>query len=137
MDSDAAEEEYTDLFIGVGKAECNLHASYWIRDSAERPLVGVRAHLTTLGLARKDGVHLYEDHLAALFETMRILICGADDRQPASISTQRDFFNRRIGPWAGDCCDAIVQSQIANYYRRVAQFSSLFLAIERDSLAIE
>ena len=137
MDAEAAEQEYTDLFIGVGKAECNLHASYWIRDSAERPLVGVRADLATLGLARKDGAHLYEDHLAALCETMRILICGTDERQPAPIATQRDFFDRRIGPWAEDCCNAITQVQIANYYRRVAQLGSLFLAVERDSLSIE
>jgi len=137
MDAEAAEQEYTDLFVGVGKAECNLHASYWIRDSAERPLVGVRADLAMLGLERKEGVSVYEDHLAALFETMRILICGTDERQPAPISTQRDFFDRRIGSWAEDCCNAITQAQIANYYLRVAQFTTFFLAVERDSLAIE
>jgi TorA maturation chaperone TorD len=137
MDAEAAEQEYTDLFIGVGKAECNLHASYWIRDTAERPLVGVRADLAALGLARLEGVTLYEDHLGALFETMRILICGTPQRPPSDLATQRDFFNRRIGSWAVSCCDAITQVQIANYYRRVAQFTVLFVAIERDSFAVE
>ncbi len=59
MDADAAEQEYTELFIGVGKAECNLHASYWVRDAAQRPLVAVRADLADLGLERRvavDGV---------------------------------------------------------------------------------
>ena len=41
MDAEAAEQEYTDLFVGVGKAECNLHAAYWIPDAAQRPLVNM------------------------------------------------------------------------------------------------
>ena len=53
-----------------------------------------------LGLARQPGSTLYEDHLAALFETMRILIAGAAERRPASIATQRAFSTRRIAPWA-------------------------------------
>jgi TorA maturation chaperone TorD len=137
MDAEAAEQEYTDLFIGVGKEECNLHSAYWIRDAAVRPLVAVRADLAELGLGRREGVTLYEDHLAALFETMRILITGADERHPAPLPTQRDFFSRRIAPWAEACCDAITQSPVANYYRRVAEFTTLFVAIERDSFAME
>jgi TorA maturation chaperone TorD len=137
MDAEAAEQEYTDLFIGVGKAECNLHAGYYLRDAAERPLVGVRADLAQLGLGRRDGVTLYEDHLAALLETMRMLIAGADERQPAPLATQQGFFTRRIAPWAEACCDAITQSPVANYYRRVAEFTSVFVAIERDSFAME
>jgi TorA maturation chaperone TorD len=137
MDAEAAEQEHTDLFVGVGKAECNLHASYWMRDAAEPPLAAIRGEFAGLGLARRHGSALYEDHLAALFETMRILICGADGRPPTPIAVQRDFFNRWIGPWALDCCAAVTQSQIANYYRCVAQFTCLFLAVERDSLAIE
>ena len=30
MDAEAAEQEYTDLFIGVGQSEVNLHASHWL-----------------------------------------------------------------------------------------------------------
>ena len=29
MDAEAAAQEYTDLFIGVGKSEVNLHGSHW------------------------------------------------------------------------------------------------------------
>jgi len=137
MDAEAAEQEYTDLFIGVGKAECSLLASYWLRDAAEPPLVAIRTELATLGLARRPGSVTYEDHLAALMETMRILICGTDGRVPAPVAVQPDFFNRWIGPWASECCSAITQSPIANYYRRVAEFTHCFVAVERDSLAIE
>ena len=137
MDAEAAEQEYTDLFVGVGKAECNLHASYWLPSALPRPLVGIRAELAEIGLARRDGSALYEDHLGALCETMRILIAGTDERRPADLATQRSFFARWIEISAFSCCDAIYASPIANYYRRVAEFTGLFLAVERDSLAIE
>lgn len=137
-DAEAVEQEYTDLFIGVGKAECNLHASYWTRDAgAEPPLVALRAELAAMGLARQGGSAPYEDHLAALCETMRILVAGAAGRSPETISTQRAFFARRIAPWVEECCTAIAQCPIANYYVQVAQFTNLFMALERDSFAIE
>lgn len=137
MDADAAEQEYTDLFIGVGKAECNLHASYWMPDAAPRPLVAVRDELAALGLGRVQGAAVYEDHLGALCETMRILVAGADERRPAPLVTQRRFFERFLDGWTAECCDAITQSPVANYYRRVAEFTGLYLALERDSFAMD
>jgi TorA maturation chaperone TorD len=137
MDAEAADQEYTELFIGVGKAELNLHASFWVRDTAVRPLVAVRATLAELGLGRAPHAVVYEDHLGALCETMRILVTGAPERAPAPIDVQRRFFERHLAPWAISCCDALSHSAVANYYVRVGEFASAFLAVERDSLAIE
>jgi TorA maturation chaperone TorD len=138
MDAEAATMEYTELFVGVGKSACNLHASYWSPEaSLVHPLVGVRAELAGLGLGRQSGSAIYEDHLSALCETMRILIAGAPGRAPSPISTQRAFFERWMSKWIAPCCDAIRQCSVANYYVHVAQFTSCFLAVERDSLAIE
>lgn len=138
MDARAADDEYTNLFIGVGKSDCNLHASYWISEATlQRPLVAVRADLAELGLARQADSPVYEDHLAALCETMRILIAGVAGRPPEPVATQKAFFERRIDPWAFDCCDAIRECPVANYYLHVASFAYCFLAVERDSLAIE
>lgn len=138
MDAEAAEQEYTDLFVGVGKSELNLHASYWTPGHVmEKPLADLRTELAELGLVRQPGSTLYEDNLAALCETMRILVAGRDDRPPAPIATQRAFFERRIAPWVFNCCDAIRKSSVANYYRRVAELASLFMAIERDSFSID
>ena len=137
-DAEAVEQEYTDLFVGVGKAECSLHGSYWTRDAgAEPPLVGLRTELARLGLARQGGSTLYEDHLGALCETMRILVAGTGARPPETIAAQRAFFERWIGPWVNDCCTAVRESPIANYYAQVAQFTDMFMALERDSFAIE
>jgi len=137
MDAEAAEQEYTDLFVGVGKAECNLHASYWMPESARRPLVAVRAELAMLGLARINESAVYEDHLGALCETMRLLIAGAPGRAAEPISVQKQFFEEFLSDWIDRCCGAITQCSVANYYLRVAEFTSLFMAVERDSLAID
>jgi TorA maturation chaperone TorD len=137
-DAAAARLEYDELFIGVGKSEVNLHASHWLTGfMMEKPLVDVRTTLAELGLGRRDAVTLVEDHLAALCETMRLLIAGDDGRNPLPLSQQRDFFERHIGPWSFRCCSAINKSPVANYYRAVAQFTYCYLALERDSLAME
>jgi len=138
MDADAAEQEYTDLFIGVGRSNVDLHASHWVTEAtSEKPLVAVRSDLARLGLARLAGSTLYEDHLSVLCETMRMLVAGDAERGPAPIATQRAFFERHIVPWVFDCCNAIRECPLANYYRRVGEFTSLYMAVERDSLAIE
>ncbi len=138
MDADAADQEYTDLFVGVGKCEVNLHASYWLTGfMMEKPLVELRTDLVKLKLARRPGATILEDHLAALCETMRVLIAGDGARDPAPIATQRDFFERHLAPWVFLCCDATTQSPLANYYVRVAQLTISFMAVERYALAIE
>ena len=138
MDVDAAAQEYTDLFVGVGKSAVNPHGSHWISGfMMEKPLAELRTTLAELGLARDPGVTMLEDHLAAVFETMRILIAGRGDRRPVPAADQQAFFASHIAPWVFICCDAIQQCPVANYYRRVAEFVSLFLAIERDSLAMD
>ena len=138
MDADAAAQEYTDLFIGVGQCEVNLHGSHWIAGAMlERPLAELRGALAALGLGRRRDVVMLEDHLSALFETMRLLVAGEGDRRPASVATQRAFFERHIAPWAFLCCSAIHQSSIANYYSRVAELTTQFMALDRDALAME
>jgi len=137
-DAEAATREYDDLFIGVGKSEVNLHGSHWLTGfMMEKPLADVRATLAAFGLGRRGGVTLVEDHLSALCETMRILIAGDEDRAPVPVTQQREFFERHIEPWAFKCCSAIFNCPVANYYRQVAQFTDCYLALERDSLAME
>jgi len=137
MDAEAAEQEHTDLFVGVGKAECNLHASHWTPEAAQRPLVALRDELAALGLARAHESAVYEDHLGALCEAMRLLIAGAPGRASQPLTVQRQFFDRFLSGWVDRCCDAITQSPVANYYARVAEFTCLFMAVERDSFAID
>jgi TorA maturation chaperone TorD len=137
MDALAAEEEYQELFIGVGKSLVSLHASGYVSPTRGSVLAELRAALSRLGLSRREGVSVYEDHLAAICETMRVLIGGAAGIEPCPFVQQREFFAVYVSPWVGLCCSAIKISPIANYYRRVAEFTELFVALERDSFAIE
>jgi TorA maturation chaperone TorD len=116
MDAGAASEEFQTLFIGVGRSEVSLYASHYLGPQSGRPLAEIRA---------------------ALAETMRMLVAGDDERPPAELARQRMFFDRHVVSWVFACCTAIDQSSVANYYRRVAQFSRCFLALERDSLAMD
>ena len=137
MDAEAAADEYQDLFTGVGKSEVSLFASGYVSRTGGSVLADVRAALVQLGLGKQEGTSLYEDHLAAVCETMRVLIGGAPGVEPCPFEQQREFFAGYVSPWVSACCDAIEISPIANYYRRVAEFTQYFMAIERDSFAIE
>ncbi len=79
----------------------------------------------------------FEDHIAVMLETMRMLVAGDAVRAPAAIRDQRLFFERYLAPWAFECCTAIRDSSVANLYRDVAQFTRCFLALERDSFAMD
>ena len=138
MDQDAASEEFEKLFVGVGKAPVNLHASHHLTGfMMEQPLADVRSALATLGFARVETQTVVEDHLAALTEVMRLLIVGGNGVQSSSVSVQRQFFTAHIEPWFDVCCTAIVKSPLANFYVVVAQFGSCFLQMERDAFAID
>jgi TorA maturation chaperone TorD len=137
MDPAAAADEYQTLFVGVGKSEVSVHGSAYVKSPGTSPLIEVRASLAKLGLARQRGVNVYEDHLATVCETMRALITGAGQGEPFAFAEQREFFESHVKPWVFNCCTAIQKSPVANYYCRVAEFTQVFMAIERDSFAIE
>lgn len=136
MDPEAAGTEYLDLFIGVGASEVSPHASAYEKVPGRQPLVEIRTALARLGLSRQVGNALYEDHVAAVFATMRVLITGAGTPGSFTFDDQRAFFAAHVDSWVDSCCDAIKGRTLANYYKRVAQLTKAFMAIERDSFAI-
>lgn len=134
---DAAREEFQALFVGVGRSEVSLYASHYVGPQSGRPLAELRASLAKLGLARRPESNEFEDHLSLVLETMRMLVAGDGERVPAPIGEQTRFFERHVLPWTTDCCTAISTNSVANYYRRVAEFTQCFVGLERDSLALE
>jgi TorA maturation chaperone TorD len=133
----AVRDEYQTLFVGVGRSEVSLYASHYIGPQSGRPLAELRASLARLGLGRRPESNEFEDHLSIVLETMRMLVAGDGERVPATLEVQQAFFDRHLSPWAADCCNAISLNSIANYYRRVAEFAHCFVALERDSFALE
>lgn len=137
IDADAARREYQDLFIGVGKSEVNLHASYYLTGfMMEEPLAEVRTTMVRLGLARRADIGLVEDHLATLFGVSRALILGTQDRAPQPVATQQIFFEQHLASWYARCCAAIEASAIANLYRLVAKLTTIFLGLEAEAFTI-
>ena len=136
--AEAVADEYQTLFVGVGQSEVSLHGSAYAKARNGGPLlVQVRASLDQLHLARQPGVTMFEDHIAAVFETMRVVILGDGRPDGFAFDVQREFYRANIEPWVCSCCDAIYNNPIAMYYARVAQFCSDLMAIERDSFSIE
>lgn len=73
----AVEEEYQDLFIGIGRGEIVPFGSWYLTGSLmEMPLAHLRRDLMQLGFAREDNVKEPEDHIAALLEVMAMLVEG-------------------------------------------------------------
>ncbi|KOO03444.1 TorD/DmsD family molecular chaperone [Vibrio nereis] len=124
-DLEALEDEYQDLFIGIGRGEVIPFAS-WHRTGSlmEKPLAAIRHDLELLGLTREDEVKEPEDHIAALCEVMA-LISSEDDE------LQQVFFNEHIATWFTAFVEQIKQAEHAKFYLAVANFAHAFLTLEQ------
>ena len=132
-DPQTVREEFDVAFVGVGKADVIPYASYHLSGFLnDRPLVDLREHLASLGLARRPGIGETEDHLSALCETMAWLIAG--NAAPArDIAAQREFFSRFLAPWYESLADTIEHSGVTDYYKHAGRLLREFLAIERQA----
>lgn len=129
----ALEEEYFDLFIGVGRGELLPYGSYYLAGFLyEKPLARLRADMRRLAIARAEGVHEPEDHIAALMEMMSGLITGAFG-EPAALATQRQFFAAHIGSWAPRFFEDLESAEAADFYRSVGRVARQFVAIEAEA----
>ena len=134
--AEQADDEYTELFIGVGKPEVFLYGSYYQAGFMnEKPLVVLRDDLRRHGLERAEGITETEDHLATLCEVMRYLIAG-DDVAVARIEEQRAFFQRHLAPWVDTACAAVLQHPRAALYADVAGLAKAFFDVERLALEL-
>lgn len=134
--AEQADDEYTELFIGVGKPEVFLYGSYYQAGFMnEKPLVVLRDDLRRYGLERAEGITGTEDHLATLCEVMRYLIAG-DDVAVARVEEQRAFFQRHLAPWVDTACDAVLQHPRAAFYADVAGLAKAFFDVERLALEL-
>jgi len=132
-DPKTLEQEYFDLFIGVGRGELLPYGSYYLAGFLyEKPLARLRGDMRRLGIARAAGVHEPEDHISALMEMMSGLIAGAFG-EPADIATQRDFFAAHLGSWGLRFCEDLEAAKAAGFYRAVGGLARRFLAIEAEA----
>ncbi|MCY1352584.1 chaperone protein TorD [compost metagenome] len=129
------EEEYRQLFVGVGRQDVFLYGSFYLTGFLnERPLVALREDLARYGLERHDGVSETEDHIATLCEVMRFLVAG-DDLSVSNLGEQQRFYAQHLQPWVGALCDAVTAHPQARFYRSVAGLLAAFASVE--ALALE
>jgi TorA maturation chaperone TorD len=126
------EDEYQDLFIGVGRGELMPYGSWYLTGFLmEQPLARLRGELSQLGFARRDGVKEPEDHAAALCDVMAMISTGED---AAPLDVQTGFFSRHIAPWMGRFFRDMQQAPSARFYRAVGQLGEQFVALEGQHL---
>jgi len=131
-----AEHEFNRLFIGLQRGEVVPYASFYLTGFLQdRPLVNLRAEMSSLGLVRSPGVPEPEDHIAAIAEIMAGLIDGRFGT-PATTSDQHRFFTRHIDAWAPKFFEDLEHAEGAVLYRPLGTFGRLFLDIERDAFAL-
>ena len=127
------ENEHTLLFVGTGKAQVTPYLSkYVLRHQADTPLADVREALRRLGIARREGVGEYEDHVAGMLETMRYLI--AVQRQ--DLKVQRGFFERFVYDGAVGFTAALSDSEHASFYKLVARLTRVFMDVEKNAFSM-
>jgi len=122
----SAEDEYQELFIGIGRGEIMPFGSWYLTGSImELPLAHLRRDLAQLGFQRDESVKEPEDHFAALLEVMTMLVEGGDEH------LQKTFFNRHIGSWFERFCVDLKAAKNAAFYTAVGELALQFLTVEK------
>ncbi|MGA1024866.1 MAG: TorD/DmsD family molecular chaperone [Lutimaribacter sp.] len=127
------ESEYNRLFIGLGRGELLPYASYYLTGFLnEKPLSLLRQDMTAQGLARAQNVFEPEDNIASLMEMMGAMIVGRFGT-PADLNTQKTFFNKHIGPWAGHFFSDLEGAKNSVFYAPVGTVGRLFMDVEVEA----
>lgn len=134
--AEAAEDEFTTLFIGLSRGELVPFGSYYLTGFLhEKPLAALRADLAEMGITVEDEVSEPEDHIAILAEVMQALIDGSLGA-PASLAEQKRFFAAHIESWAGRFFADLERCPAAGFYRPVGALGRLFLDVEAQAFAM-
>lgn len=129
----AIDDEYHDLFIGLGRGELIPYASWYLTGYLmEKPLSILRDDLKALGFERDESVVEPEDHVAALCEVMSLLISDEE----VTAETQTIFFEKHLIEWINRFFDDLSTAESAVFYRAVGRFGSAFLNLEKQYLLV-
>ncbi|UTZ30822.1 molecular chaperone [Vibrio campbellii] len=127
---EALEDEYQDLFIGIGRGEVMPFGSWHMTGAMmEKPLAEIRHDLELLGFERDENVKEPEDHIAALCEVMSMLTVEEEDLQQA-------VFNKHIAPWFNSFTQQLENAESANFYKPAAQLCEAFLTLEQMRFSV-
>ena len=126
------EQEFNDLFIGVGKGEVVPYGSWHLTGFLmEQPLSDLRDDLRALGFERSDDTHEPEDHAAAIFEVFSVMIS-----ESYSLPQQQVFFKNHMQSWLETFFGDLGSARSADFYKPVARFGVAFLKLESAYLSM-
>lgn len=132
----AIESEFNKLFIGLGRGELLPYASYYMSGFLnEKPLALLRQDMSAQGLARAENVFEPEDNIASLMEMMGAMIVGRFG-PPASLETQKAFFDKHIRPWAGHFYSDLEAAKNSVFYAPVGTAGRVFIEIETEAFRL-
>ncbi|MGF1444985.1 MAG: molecular chaperone [Pikeienuella sp.] len=132
----AARREFDALFIGLARGELMPYASYYLTGFLhEKPLAVLRQDMSRLGIVRAETVSEPEDNIASLCEMMAGLIRGRFG-EPADLATQRDFFAKHLGPWAGHFFADLEAAEGSVFYAPVGAAGRAFIDIEKEAFRL-
>lgn len=130
---ESLDDEYHELFVGIGRGELVPYGSWYMTGFLmDQPLAVLRRDLAELGFERREDVKEPEDHVAALLETMGLLIGEAE----VSVEVQRRFFQSHMAPWMKTFFLDLQKAQAARFYRAVGQFGEQFMEFESRYLTM-
>ncbi|MCY4541979.1 MAG: molecular chaperone TorD family protein [Rhodobacteraceae bacterium] len=133
---EAVAGEYAALFIGVGRGELLPYCSYYRTGFLnEKPLAELRKDLAKLGIKRAKNVFEPEDSIASMMEIMATLISGRLNK-PASLETQKRFFDRHILPWARHFYSDLEKASSAALYAPVGALGRAFMEVEAEAFTL-
>lgn len=122
------DDEYHDLFIGIGRGELVPYASWYLTGFLmDRPLAYLRQDLRYLGIERQQGIQEPEDHVAALCEAMHEIIRASGE---IPVQWQRKFFQEHLAPWMRLFFRDLQQARCACFYSTVGRLGEAFIDLE-------
>ncbi len=130
---EAADDEYHALFVGITRGEVMPYGSWYLTGFLmERPLAELRQDLKELGYARQTDVKEPEDHVAALCETMSLLILDKD----IGFGRHKKFFDDHIEPWMVRFFQDLQAAEAAELYGAVGLLGEKFLQVDKQYLGM-
>jgi TorA maturation chaperone TorD len=131
-DAGAVDDEFHDLFIGLGRGELVPFASWYLTGLLmDKPLVLLRQELKALGFERRADNRDPEDHAAALCEVMGQLAAQGDP-----LERQRRLFEEHVAPWMPRFFQDLQEAESADFYRAVGGVGARFLELEHRYLTM-
>jgi TorA maturation chaperone TorD len=122
-------EEFHELFIGLGRGELVPYGSWYLTGFLmEKPLGMLRRDLSRLGFERDENIREPEDHVAALCETMGLMIGMGDE---LDFQEQQAFFAAHVEPWMGKFFRDLRNAGAAGFYAAVGEFGDRFMDLEQ------